>query len=110
MWYQNVRPHTRAPASMGRAWPISNGPCSSTPRTCLSRLSRRAYSIFKRNKEAEADLLIGVNAEPQNPKWFLKLGVVYINSKNYKAAVNLNTVALRVNEKEPRYYNNRGVA
>src|SRR5262249_35077287 len=57
-----------------------------------------------------ADLLISVNAEPQNPEWFLELGVVYINSKDYEAAVNLNSVALRVNDKEPRYYNNRGVA
>jgi tetratricopeptide (TPR) repeat protein len=68
------------------------------------------YSIFKRNKEAEVDLVIGVNAEPQNPEWVLQLAVVYFNSKNYEAVVNLITVALRLNGKEARYYNCRGVA
>jgi Flp pilus assembly protein TadD len=66
--------------------------------------------MFKRNKEAEADLILGVNAEPQNSEWVLALATVYFNSKNYEAVVNLITVALRVNGKEPRYYNGRGVA
>src|SRR5262249_28277016 len=56
------------------------------------------------------DLVISVNAQPENPEWFLALGRVYFDTKHFDAAVNLNTTALRVNDKEPRYYNNRGVA
>jgi tetratricopeptide (TPR) repeat protein len=60
--------------------------------------------------EPEADLLIGVSPERQKVEWFIQLGEVYLNTRNYEDAVNLNTAALRVNNREPRYYHNRGVA
>jgi tetratricopeptide (TPR) repeat protein len=68
------------------------------------------HRILRQYAEAAADLEVCVKSQPQNTRWLIELGVVYLDRKNYDACVSLNTFAIGVNEREPKFYNNRGAA
>jgi tetratricopeptide (TPR) repeat protein len=68
------------------------------------------YRVLKRFKEAAADLEVCIKIQPQNPEWLFQLGWIYIDMKDYEAGVTCNSLAIQMNDRDLRFYNNRGMA